>query len=182
MERAFFMSKNYSEAIFAGGCFWCMDPPFRNTKGVIDVISGYTGGQSENPSYEEVCEGDSGHIEAIKIIFDAEIVSYEDLVELFWQQIDPTDADGQFVDRGTQYKTAIFYLDQAQKESAQRSKDQLDASKKFPKPVATLIIAAEKFYPAEDYHQNFANKKPMHYKKYRYASGREAFLRENWKK
>jgi len=168
-------------ATFAGGCFWCMEPPFEKLKGVIKVISGYTGGSKENPTYEEVSSGKSGHIEAIQISYDPSQLSYSQLLEVFWQNVDPTDDGGQFVDRGSQYKTAIFYHNEEQKALAEESKKQLETSGRFKKPIVTEIRAFQKFYPAEEYHQNYYKKNTLHYKMYRYGSGRDQFLEKNWK-
>ncbi len=170
-----------ASATFAGGCFWCMEPPFEKLKGVIKVISGYTGGSKENPSYEEVSSGKTGHIEAIQIIYDPSQLNYSQLLEVFWQNVDPTDDGGQFVDRGSQYKTAIFYHNEEQKNLAEESKKQLEASGRFKKPIVTEIRAFQKFYPAEDYHQDYYKKNTLHYKMYRYGSGRDQFLEKNWK-
>lgn len=169
-------------ATLAGGCFWCMVPPFINLPGVTRVLSGYTGGTSENPSYKEVCYGASGHFEAVQISFDPHRISYEEILEVFWQQIDPTDAGGQFADRGSSYRTAIFYHNEKQHQAAEASKKALDQSHRFSAPVATLILPAAAFYPAEDYHQDYYKKSPVHYKRYRTGSGREAFIQTQWKK
>ena len=141
-------------AIFAGGCFWCMEPPFENEKGVIDVSAGYTGGTTENPTYKEIGTGTTGHYEAVEVIYDPEKVSYEQLLKVFWRQIDPTDEGGQFGDRGTQYFTAIFYLDEEQRKLAESSKRELDTSGIFDKPVITAILPARPYYRAEKYHQD----------------------------
>jgi peptide methionine sulfoxide reductase msrA/msrB len=163
-------------AIFAGGCFWCMVPPFDWLDGVLETKAGYTGGQTSAPSYKDVCSGGTGHYEAIKIVFDPERISYDKLLDIFWENIDPTDPGGQFVDRGSQYMSAIFYTTEEQKELAEKSRDRLASSGKFDKPVATKIIKASEFFDAEDYHQDFHNKSPEHYKKYRKGSGRDEFL------
>ena len=168
-------------AIFAGGCFWCMEGPFKQLDSVSDVISGYTGGNTLNPSYEEVCSGRTGHYEAIKVLFNPQKISYGELLDIFWRQIDPTDGSGQFVDRGTQYKTAIFYVNDEQKKEAELSKEALSRSGRFNRPIVTEILPAAEFYPAEDYHQNFYIKSPHHYKGYRANSGRDVFLEQNWK-
>ncbi len=169
-------------AIFAGGCFWCMESPFEKINGVKEVISGYTGGNKENPTYEEVSSGTTGHLEAIQIIYDPQKVSYNDLLSIFWKQIDPTDADGQFVDRGKQYRSAIFYKSKEEKTLAEKSKQNLDKSKRFNSPIVTEIIAATTFYPAEDYHQDYYKKNPVRYNYYRYGSGRDQFLKKVWDK
>jgi len=169
-------------AIFAGGCFWCMEPPFENIKGVIDVTAGYTGGRTENPTYQEVSSGATGHYEAVEVIYDPQQVGYDQLLKVFWQQIDPTDDGGQFVDRGTQYFTAIFYLDEQQKKLAEASKQAIDASGIFEKPVITAILPAEPFYRAEEYHQDYYKKNVMHYSMYKVGSGRSEFQKKTWHK
>lgn len=167
-------------AIFAGGCFWCMVSPFDRMEGVKEVVSGYTGGTLENPSYEDVTSGTSGHIEAVLIRFDPSRISYEKLLDIFWRQIDPTDAGGQFVDRGAQYRTAIFYLDEKQKGLAERSKEELARSGRFDRPIATGILPAARFYPAEDYHQDYYRKNERQYAYYRHFSGRDLFIKKTW--
>ncbi len=169
-------------ATFAGGCFWCMQPAFSNIKGVSSVISGYTGGKKANPTYEEVCSGTSGHVEAVQIEYDPLRVRYEKLLDTFFQSIDPTDDGGQFADRGKQYESAIFYHDEEQREKAEASKKSLDQSGKFDGPIVTKILPAKPFYPAEAYHQDYAKKNPAHYNAYKVGSGREAYLRKMWKK
>lgn len=170
------------KATFAGGCFWCMITPFQKVPGVISVVVGYTGGTLDNPSYEEVSKGKTGHYEAVQVSFDPSKVSYAELLEVFWQQIDPTDAAGQFVDKGSQYKTAIFYHDETQKAAAEVSKSALIKSKSFDKPIVTEIIKATKFYAAEKYHQDYPNKNPPMYEYYRQNSGRDQFIDKIWKK
>jgi methionine-S-sulfoxide reductase len=170
------MSTNLSKATFAGGCFWCIESAFIGTKGVTKVTSGYTGGSVENPTYEQVGTGQTGHFEAVQVDFDPKEVSFEKLVEIFWLQIDPTDPDGQFADRGSQYRTAIFYFDEEQKRVAEKSKEDLEKSGKFSKPIATQILPAKDFYPAEDYHQQYAKKNPLRYNLYKVGSGRAAFI------
>lgn len=167
-------------ATFAGGCFWCMVGPFEAESGVLAVVSGYTGGHQENPSYEEVCSGKTGHYEAIQITYDPAKVSYQTLLNIFWRQIDPTDAGGQFHDRGSSYQTAIFYHDEEQRQVAEASKQALAESGRFKKPIMTKILPAQAFYPAEEYHQQYYKKNPLRYKMYRKGSGREAYLIENW--
>ncbi|MEX0920874.1 MAG: peptide-methionine (S)-S-oxide reductase MsrA [Candidatus Pacearchaeota archaeon] len=169
------------KATFAGGCFWCMEPAFSNKEGVMEVVSGYSGGKEENPSYEEVSSGSTGHLEAVQVIFNPEKVSYKEIINIYWQSIDPTDEGGQFADRGPQYKTAIFYHDKKQKEIAEKSKKNLEDSKKFDLPIATKIICFKNFYKAEEYHQNYYKKNQTHYKMYKVGSGREAFLNKTWK-
>jgi peptide methionine sulfoxide reductase msrA/msrB len=168
------------KAAFAGGCFWCMEPPFRLLKGVTDVKVGYMGGTKEKPTYEEVSSGTTGHREAIQAAYNPAEVSYNELLDIFWQNIDPTDSGGQFADKGSQYKTAIFYYDEKQKRIAEISKETLDKSGKFDKPIVTEIIKAATFYPAEAHHQEYYKKNPVRYKLYKEMSGREAYLREVW--
>lgn len=146
------------KATFAGGCFWCMVKPFDETPGIEAIVSGYTGGHVENPTYEQVCSETTGHVEAVQITFDDDIYSYEQLLATFWTLIDPTDAGGQFFDRGQSYTTAIFYHDEEQHELAERSKADLQASGKFDKPIAVKILPASTFYAAEDYHQFYYKK------------------------
>lgn len=167
-------------ATFAGGCFWCMVKPFDQQPGIIRVVSGYTGGIKENPTYQEVCADLTGHYEAVQITFDPTIFSYEQLLDIFWQQIDPTDAGGQFYDRGTSYQTAIFYHNEKQKQIAENSKLQLEQSGTFSAPIATKILPVKSFYPAEDYHQNYYKKNPLHYERYQLGSGRKAFIEKYW--
>ncbi|MDQ1144219.1 peptide methionine sulfoxide reductase msrA/msrB [Bacillus sp. SORGH_AS 510] len=169
-------------ATFAGGCFWCMVAPFDEQPGIKEVVSGYTGGHKENPTYEEVCSDTTGHVEAVQITFDPSVFPYKKLLELFWQQIDPTDAGGQFNDRGTSYKTAIFYHNEEQREQAEASKAGVAASGRFQKPIVTEILPAASFYRAEEKHQDYYKKFPFHYNHYREGSGRARFIRENWKK
>ncbi|WP_146549068.1 peptide-methionine (S)-S-oxide reductase MsrA [Rummeliibacillus suwonensis] len=169
------------KATFAGGCFWCMVKPFDEQPGIESVISGYTGGYIENPSYQQVCSDLTGHFEAVQITYDPEIFPYEKLVETFWTLIDPTDAGGQFHDRGRSYMTAIFYHNEEQKKIAEASKRALEESGKFKLPIATKILEAKPFYPAEDYHQHYYKKNPMHYELYSIGSGRTAFQKEHWR-
>ncbi len=171
---------NYELATFAGGCFWCMVKPFDEQPGIIKVVSGYTGGHKENPTYEEVCSDKTGHYEAVQITFDPTLFSYERLLEIYWQQIDPTDEGGQFYDRGSSYQTAIFYHNEDQKQAAEKSKKKLEESGIFRKPIATKILQAGVFFPAEDYHQHFYKKNPLRYKSYHTGSGREAFTKKYW--
>ncbi|MRG85791.1 peptide-methionine (S)-S-oxide reductase MsrA [Salinibacillus xinjiangensis] len=175
------MAENRLEkATFAGGCFWCMVEPFDTRPGIHQVISGYTGGHKENPTYEEVCSDTTGHYEAVEITFDPSIFPYEDLVEIFWRLIDPTDPGGQFNDRGDSYRTAIFYHNEHQKEVAEASKKKLEESGKFNQPIVTEILPASTFYPAEDYHQDYYQKNPLHYKMYKKGSGRQGFIEKTW--
>jgi methionine-S-sulfoxide reductase len=167
-------------AIFAGGCFWCMESPFEKLAGVLSVTSGYTGGQKLNPTYHEVSAGGTGHTEAVEIVFDPSQISYPQLLETLWMNIDPTDGNGQFVDRGNQYRSGVFYLNEEQRLLAEASKQALEDSGRFDKPIVTEIVAASTFYPAEDYHQDYYKKNPLRYKFYRYNSGRDRFLDEEW--
>jgi len=168
------------KATFAGGCFWCMEPPFEKLEGVREVISGYTGGQKKDPTYKEVSQGNTGHVEAIQIIYDPSKVTYERLLEVFWMQIDPTDGGGQFVDRGSQYRSAIFYHNKEQKRVAEESKADLEKSGRFSRPVVTEIIPFSEFYRAEEYHQDYYKKSSLKYKFYRYNSGRDQYLEKTW--
>ena len=168
------------KAIFAGGCFWCMESPFEKLPGVISVISGYTGGVKENPTYEEVSSGGTGHAEAVEITFDPEKIDYEKLLEVFWKNIDPTAVDRQFVDVGTQYRAAVFYLNDQQKRLAEASREKLQKSGRFTRPIMTEIKQASVFYPAEDYHQDYHKKNPIRYNIYRNGSGRDQFLDSIW--
>lgn len=169
-------------ATFAGGCFWCLQPAFDNLAGVVKTEVGYTGGDKENPTYEEVSSGKTGHLEAIQVTFDTTKIEYKALVEEFLRNIDPTDPGGQFADRGSQYHTAVFYHSEKQRLTAEESKTELERSGKFKKPVATLILPAKTFYPAEEYHQEYHQKNPAHYKSYKIGSGRAGFIEENWGK
>ena len=171
----------YQKATFAGGCFWCMEPPFEKLDGVVEVWSGYTGGEEENPTYEEVSRGATRHAEAIQVIYDPSKVSYQELLNVFWMQVDPTDAGGQFVDRGPQYRPAIFYHNDEQRTLAERSKAVLDESGRYGKPVVTEVVKAGEFYPAEDYHQDYHKKSPVRYKLYRMNSGRDQYIKKVWK-
>jgi len=165
----------------AGGCFWCMEHPFDQLEGVYQVVSGYTGGELEDPDYGDVSSGQSGHLEAVQITYDPSRVSYEQILDIFWRQIDPTDGGGQFVDRGSQYETAIYFHDEEQKQAAEASRKKLNESGRYTKPVITPILPAEKFYPAETYHQDYHKKNPLRYKNYRSHSGRDLFLEQIWK-
>ncbi len=172
---------NYERATFAGGCFWCMESVFEKVPGVVEVVSGYTGGEMENPTYEEVSSGKTGHFEAVTVTYDPRRVSYEELLTVFWQNIDPTDPGGQFVDRGPQYRTAIFYHDERQKLLAGESKRALEASGRFSHPIVTEIRPLSVFYPAEEYHQDYYKKCPVRYELYRSLSGRDQFKKKYWK-
>jgi len=168
------------KATFAGGCFWCLQPPYDQIKGVLSTTVGYTGGQKNNPNYEEVCAGWTGHLEAIEIVFDPSQITYEKLVEIFWKNIDPIDALGQFCDKGEQYKSALFYHDEEQKQQAEKSKRELESSGKLKQQIVTEIRAAAIFYPAEDYHQEYYKKNPIRYKFYRFNCGRDQRLEKIW--
>ena len=169
-------------AVFAGGCFWCTESDFEKVPGVVEVVSGYTGGHVANPTYEEVSAGGTGHVEAVKVIYDPARVSYEQLLDWFWRHVDPTDAGGQFVDRGSQYRSVIFYADAGQRRLAEASKERLAASGRFKKPIVTEIVPLGPFYPAEKYHQGYARKNPVRYHWYRYFSERDQFLDKVWGK
>ena len=168
------------KATFAGGCFWCMEPPFDALEGVVSTTSGYTGGRVANPTYEEVSSGRTGHAEAVEIVYDPSKVSYEDLLRVFWRNVDPTDGGGQFCDRGSQYRTAIFYHDEKQRELAEASKRELDASGRLPAPIVTEIVKAKTFYRAEDYHQDYYETHAFRYKLYRRGCGRDRVLKRLW--
>ena len=175
-------TEKLEKATFAGGCFWCMEPSFKKLEGVSDVISGYTGGCKENPTYEEVSSGKSGHIEAVQILYDPSKITYEELLNVFWKQIDPTDPGGQFVDRGQQYRPVIFYHNDEQKQVAENSKEALQKSGRYSKPIATEILPASQFYKAEEYHQDYYKKNPLRYTLYRLNSGRDHYLKKIWGK
>lgn len=168
------------KATFAGGCFWCMVKPFDRYEGVLEVVSGYTGGHVESPTYEEVCTNMTGHREAVDISFDPEKISYEQLLEIFWQQIDPTDDGGQFFDRGESYTTAIFTHNDKQQQLAEQSKVMLEQSGRFNGPITTKIVPAKVFYRAEEGHQQYYLKNPFHYERYSIGSGRVKFIRKHW--
>ena len=170
-----------AKALFAGGCFWCMEPAFEKVDGVSSVTSGYTGGQTKNPTYEQVSAGVTGHAESIQVVYDPSKVTYEKLLGVFWHNIDPLAGDAQFCDHGTQYRAAIFYLDETQKRLAEESKRAIEESKRFgTKTIRTQIVAAGAFYPAEDYHQDFYKKSPARYYSYRAGCGRDQRLKELW--
>jgi len=168
------------KATFAGGCFWCTEGAFAGIPGVVRVTSGYTGGRTENPDYEQVCGGGTGHAEAVEILYDPARVTYRELLEVFWRQIDPTDAGGQFADRGDQYRTAVFYHNEEQRRIAEESRAELESSGRFAATIVTEIVSAETFYPAEEYHQDYHRKNPVRYKTYKRGSGREGYLRKVW--
>jgi methionine-S-sulfoxide reductase len=174
--------KHVQTASFAGGCFWCMQPPYDDLPGVISTTVGYIGGHTENPTYEEVCSGQTGHAEAVQIIFDPKKTRYEELLQTFWQNIDPTNAYGQFADVGSQYRTAIFYHNDDQKELALKTKKELEESGRFDEAIVTEIVEAAIFYPAEEYHQEFYKKNPLRYNGYKVGSGRAGYLEEKWGK
>lgn len=171
-----------ARATFAGGCFWCVEADFEKVNGVIEVISGYTGGRTENPTYEEVSSGKTGHVEAVQVIYDPTKVSYGELLDSFWKHVDPTDPAGQFVDRGEQYRTVIFYHDEGQRVAAEESKRKLESSGRFDKPIVTEIVPFSKFYGAEEYHQGYYKKNPLRYRYYRARSGRDQFISKVWGK
>lgn len=167
-------------ATFAGGCFWCMEPPFEKLDGVSAVLSGYTGGTETEPTYQQVSAGQTAHAEAVQIQYDPARVSYAKLLEVFWRNIDPTTQDTQFVDHGTQYRTAVFYHDDQQRQLAEASRTALEASGQYESPIVTEIVPAGSFYPAEDYHQDYYKKNPIRYKFYRLGSGRDRYLYRVW--
>ena len=173
-------NSGYREATFAGGCFWCMQPPFDSLTGVVETVVGYSGGKEENPTYEQVWQGRTGHAEAIRVVYDPEKIGYGTLLETFWINIDPTQEDGQFADRGRHYRTAIFYHDDSQKEEALLSKKKLEESGKFKKPIVTSVEKFVSFYRAEEYHQKYYEKNPIHYGSYKKGSGREGFIKRTW--
>lgn len=169
---------NYKKATFSGGCFWCMEAAYQTLDGVIDAVSGYTGGDKKNPTYEEVSSGETGHYEAIRITYDPEKISYQEILDFYWPNIDPFDKEGQFSDRGPQYRTAIFYHDEEQKKLAKESKNKLE--EKFNRPTATKILPALDFYPAEEYHQEYYKKNKLRCGLYKKDSGRVERLKEIW--
>ena len=171
---------NQAVATFAGGCFWCMEPPYDELKGVLSTISGYTGGTKVDPTYQEVSAGGTGHTEAVQVTYDPSQVSYQELIEVFWRNVDPLDAGGQFCDRGDSYRTGIFVHDEEQRRLAEESKQRLAASARFAQPIVTEIVDAGDFYPAEDYHQDYYEKNPVRYKFYRWNCGRDQRLTELW--
>ena len=172
------LQKNLRTATFAGGCFWCVEADFEKLPGVVEVISGYTGGRGENPTYGDYAE--KGHVEAVQVFYDPAKVSYQQLLDYFWRHVDPTDAGGQFVDRGAQYRSVIFYHDEEQKRLAEESKQALEKSGRFPKPIVTEIVPLTKFYRAEDYHQDYYKTHALKYKYYRWNSGRDQFIQKAW--
>lgn len=169
-----------AKATFAGGCFWCVEEVFQDVDGVISATSGYTGGKEANPTYEQVSDGETGHAEAVEVVYDPKKVSYERLLQLFWHNVDPLTADRQFCDGGRQYRSAIFYHDDAQRELAEASKQAIETSKRFDQPIVTEIVPAAPFYPAEEYHQDYYSKNPLRYKFYKFNCGRAQRLKELW--
>jgi len=180
MNRRAGAGDHLASATFAGGCFWCMEPPFEKLPGVTEVVSGYTGGPEKNPTYRQVSYGETGHRESVQVTFDPGTISYQELLDVYWRQIDPTDPNGQFADQGAQYRTAIFYHSEEQKRLAEASREALARSGRFDAPIVTEILPAGPFYPAEDYHQNYYKTNPTHYEQYREGSGRGPFLRRVW--
>jgi peptide methionine sulfoxide reductase msrA/msrB len=172
--------KHIETATFAGGCFWCSESDFVKLHGVVEVISGYTGGSKANPTYQEVSSGNTGHYEAVQVLYDPEKVTYRELLDAYWRHVDPTDDGGQFVDRGPQYRTAIFYHNEEQKRQAEASKTEMARSGRFSRAVVTPILPLTTFYKAEDYHQDYFKKSPLRYKAYRNASGRDQFIEKIW--
>ncbi|MEQ1788848.1 MAG: peptide-methionine (S)-S-oxide reductase MsrA, partial [Rickettsiales bacterium] len=172
-------TRKQETAVFAGGCFWCMEKPFDQLEGVISTISGYTGGNIKNPTYEQVSAGGTGHLEALQVTYNPDKITYQKLLEVFWKNVDPLDDKGQFCDKGEQYKSMIFYLSDEQKNLAEKSRE--DIAKKLEATIATKIIKASEFYPAEEYHQDYYKKNPIRYSFYRYNCGRDARLEEIWK-
>lgn len=177
------MDKNdeIKTATFAGGCFWCTQSDFERHDGIIKTLAGYTGGHKQHPTYEEVCSGRTGHVEAVQLHYDINRISYEKLLDIFWRHVDPTDENGQFADRGAQYRTAIFYHDERQKQIAEKARSELERSGRFSRPIATEIRQAATFYPAESYHQGYYKKNPLRYKFYRANSGRDRFIEKIWR-
>ncbi|MCH4811032.1 peptide-methionine (S)-S-oxide reductase MsrA [Vreelandella neptunia] len=178
LASASLQAQSTAQATFAGGCFWCMEPPYDNQPGVSATISGYIGGELENPTYEDISRGGTGHAEVVQIEYDSEQISYEQLLEIFWRNIDPFAVDRQFCDVGDQYRSAIFYHDEVQRELAEASKTEMEA--RFDRDIATQIVPATTFWPAEEYHQDYYQKNPVRYKFYRYSCGRDGRLEEVW--
>lgn len=179
-DSAMDKSDKREKATFAGGCFWCMEHPFKELGGVIEVVSGYAGGAEKGATYEEVSTGRTGHYEAIQVIYEPARVTYRQLLDIYWKNVDPTDADGSFADRGPQYRSAIFYHTDEQKRLAELSREELNASGRFDRPIVTEILPFPGFYPAEEYHQDYARKNPERYQAYRTGSGRDRYLKEVW--
>jgi peptide-methionine (S)-S-oxide reductase len=181
MEEGPLQDSGYTKATFAGGCFWCMEPPYDKLDGVISTTSGYAGGHVENPTYQQVSAGVTGHLEVVQIVYDPDRVSYQELLEVFWRNVDPLDSGGQFCDRGEQYRTAIFYHDGKQKRLAEQSKAALDRSGDLSRSIVTEILPLDgNFWPAEEYHQDYYEKNPLRYKYYRTACGRDRRLEQLW--
>ena len=178
--NTFAIDSRTETATFAGGCFWCMEPPYDKLDGVLSTTSGYTGGHQTDPTYKQVSAGTTGHTEAVRIVYDPQKISYQQLLDVFWKNIDPTTPDRQFCDTGSQYRSGIFYHDDTQKQAAEESLRKLKQTKPFPEPVVTEITAAGAFYPAEDYHQDYYQKNPLRYKYYRFACGRDKRLEQLW--
>jgi peptide-methionine (S)-S-oxide reductase len=178
--NTFAIDSRTETATFAGGCFWCMEPPYDKLDGVLSTTSGYTGGHQTDPTYKQVSAGTTGHTEAVRIVYDPQKISYQQLLDVFWRNIDPTTPDRQFCDTGSQYRSGIFYHDDTQKQAAEESLRKLKQTKPFPEPVVTEITAAGAFYPAEDYHQDYYQKNPLRYKYYRFACGRDKRLEKLW--
>jgi len=170
------------KATFAGGCFWCMEPPFDELPGVVSTTSGYTGGQTKNPTYEEVSSGGTGHAEAVEVVFDPAKVTYQQLLDVFWKNVDPVTPDRQFCDAGSQYRAAIFYHSEEQKRLALASKKAIEDSGRFKQPIVTQIVAAAPFYRAEEYHQDYYKKNPIRFKYYKFGCGRARRLEQLWGK
>jgi peptide methionine sulfoxide reductase msrA/msrB len=174
------ISLSYDEIVLGGGCFWCVEAVYDDLAGVVSAVSGYMGGAKANPTYEEVSAGGSGHVEVVRIRFDRKIISLEKILDLFWQNIDPTDAGGQFADRGSQYRPVIFVVDEAQKTAVNSSKEAIAKSGRFAKPILVSVEKISNFYAAEDYHQDYHKKNPLRYKYYRTGSGRDQFIKKVW--
>jgi peptide-methionine (S)-S-oxide reductase len=170
----------FATATFAGGCFWCMEPPFETLPGVVSVTSGYTGGTVDRPTYEQVSAGGTGHAEAVQIVYDPATITYRQLLDVFWHNVDPLTRDAQFCDHGRQYRSAIFYHDESQHQQALASTAALEASHQLPGPIVTEIVPASRFWPAEEYHQDYHRKNPIRYGYYRWSCGRDQRLRELW--
>jgi len=166
--------------VLAGGCFWCIESDYEKLEGIIDVVSGYSGGTSDNPTYKQVSAGNSGHIEVVEVTYNPQVISHSEVLDFFWRHIDPTRDDGQFCDRGPQYRPAIFYKNNIEKEAILKSAAQIEKIKTFKAPLKVEFIQASTFYPAEDYHQDYYKKNPLRYKYYRYACGRDARIDELW--
>jgi len=178
--QSFAFAEKQEIATFAGGCFWCMEPPFDKLEGVLSTTSGYIGGHQPDPTYKQVSAGKTGHTEAVQIRYDPSRISYDELLAVFWKNIDPTTADRQFCDAGSQYRSGIFYHNEAQRVAAEQSLQNLEQTKPFNEPVVTEITAASEFFPAEDYHQDYYLKNPLRYKYYRFACGRDKRLETLW--